>query len=455
MNKIYLEKEQIEFSKLSVIDDVGKVFYYKNKVFRGIYTNKVSKIMELLNSGLIDELMHKKFIPKTKISSYYTDEFPLILEHERVETVSYVYEWTFDMIKDAAKLVLDISDVSLKYGYVLKDCHSYNILFNRCSPLYVDFGSFIKNESYVYPYKEFSDSYIFPLLLLNKKYPSARDILFNVRRMELCDYKYKLLIPAAWIRGIHFWDRVIIKLIGMAYRKKAIGDFLTRYFIKKYRKKIASLRLIEKSEWGAYHHQTINHTGSLINKTSRFQRIYEIVDKLNVASVLEIAGNSGAMSLQLSNNDKIKRIVCTDYDENAINRLYCLIKDNGEMNRHFYKVFPLQLNFTIECQHINLESFVERMKSDLVIAMAITHHLLLSQYVDIERMMDKFYQYTNRYIIVEFMPLGLWGGGEFPPIPSWYTLEWFKENMSKKFHILLEEKLEINRIVLLGEKIDV
>ncbi|MGH2981309.1 MAG: class I SAM-dependent methyltransferase, partial [Solirubrobacterales bacterium] len=44
-----------------------------------------------------------------------------VLRHERVPFVSYPYEWTFEMLRDAALLQLDLQLAALDEGLTLKD----------------------------------------------------------------------------------------------------------------------------------------------------------------------------------------------------------------------------------------------------------------------------------------------------------------------------------------------
>jgi hypothetical protein len=102
------------------------------------------------------------------------------------------------------------------------------------------------------------------------------------------------------------------------------------------------------------------------------------------------------------------------------------------------------------------ESQFKRFNSDVVIALAITHHLLLGQNIHITNIVDTFYNFSSKYLLVEFMPLGLWNGdlnNSNIDIPDWYNLEWFINSFSKKFNILNIEKLEPNRILLICLKI--
>ena len=49
------------------------------------------------------------------------------------------------------------------------------------------------------------------------------------------------------------------------------------------------------------------------------------------------------------------------------------------------------------------------------------------------------------------MPLGLWDGKTAPPVPRWYTIDWFRSSFEKYFNIVLEEKVWENRILFVGE----
>jgi hypothetical protein len=53
-------------------------------------------------------------------------------------------------------------------------------------------------------------------------------------------------------------------------------------------------------------------------------------------------------------------------------------------------------------------------------------------------------------VLIEFMPLGLFDGTSTPPIPSWYSVDWFRSNFAKQFELLQEETLEENRILFVG-----
>src|SRR3954454_15970500 len=64
------------------------------------------------------------------------------LRHERLPFVSYPYEWTFGMLRDAALLQLDLELQALEEGLTLKDATPYNVQFRGSAPVFIDVGSF-------------------------------------------------------------------------------------------------------------------------------------------------------------------------------------------------------------------------------------------------------------------------------------------------------------------------
>jgi hypothetical protein len=87
------------------------------------------------------------------------------------------------------------------------------------------------------------------------------------------------------------------------------------------------------------------------------------------------------------------------------------------------------------------------------VALAITHHLILSQRIGISKVIEILGLYTSKYIIVEFMPLGLYDGTSAPPIPDWYNIESFSFEFSKFFTIIDIHKIDKNRILFTGKKL--
>ena len=90
-----------------------------------------------------------------------------LLEHERVPFVSYPYEWTFSMLRDAALLQLELLLRALEEGLTLKDASPYNVQWRGSQPVFVDVGSFerLREGEPWAGYRQFCTLYLYPLLL--------------------------------------------------------------------------------------------------------------------------------------------------------------------------------------------------------------------------------------------------------------------------------------------------
>src|SRR5205823_6130643 len=89
------------------------------------------------------------------------------LRHERIPFISYAYEWTFSMLKDAALLELDLVFAGLDEGLILKDATPYNVQWRGAHPVFIDIGSFerLRSGEPWAGYRQFCMLYLYPLLL--------------------------------------------------------------------------------------------------------------------------------------------------------------------------------------------------------------------------------------------------------------------------------------------------
>jgi len=85
-----------------------------------------------MDSGLYGTLVEKELlIPHKEMDSS-------LLKPEVVDFISYPYEWSFSMLKDAALTTLKIQRLALDYNMVLKDASAYNIQFYNGKPILID-----------------------------------------------------------------------------------------------------------------------------------------------------------------------------------------------------------------------------------------------------------------------------------------------------------------------------
>ena len=94
-----------------------------------------------------------------------------IIEHRKIEYISYPYEWSFDQLKDAALHHLDFHIYLLDNNATLIDGSAFNIQFDGHKPIFIDLLSIKKYEDGEYwtAHKQFCENFLNPLILKSKK----------------------------------------------------------------------------------------------------------------------------------------------------------------------------------------------------------------------------------------------------------------------------------------------
>jgi hypothetical protein len=460
-------------SPLSFVDEIGNVYIAEKVVYRAIHHDYEAQVMELLGCGLIDELVNKNLFPCTEISNIKIEGYDLILEHKKIDVVIYPYEWSPEMLRKAALCVLTVNEIAAGYGYELKDAHPYNVLFLFGNPVYIDFGSFVKkkNKKLWVAYQEFINCYINPLKLVENEFYTIYKHYFllresiDSRELVRVTSKFYALIP---IRA----SRVLLKILRLYRNGPLLDEDLIRLEIKSgllfqiikkimlnprfpFRQKntkslihcIKSLNLKSKSKWGSYHSDFgFYESDGRISLSNRMQWMLDRVENLAPKTVIELAGNQGVLARSIAKLPCVERVVCTDYDSRAVDEL--LLRINSDE-----KVFMACFDFMFDMKERISKERSNRLKSELVLALAVTHHLILAQKFTLDSIFSALSSFTSKYVIVEFMPLGLWDGSKAVSVPEWYNEQWFSDGFKKYFTIVEKKKLEDNRIAFIGRLI--
>lgn len=453
-------------SPLSSMDEAGRVYMTSDRVLRAVPRAAALRMRALLESGLTDALAEAELMPATRISDRSLPDSALVIEHPRLPYVTYPYEWSFGMLQAAAVCVLDVNSIANRHGYELADCHGFNVVFDGARPHFVDLGSLVFRPAHARGWlalEEFVRFYEYPLKIWSDGGGfMARRLVAASELMSHGDYG---VYRWPWLRGrlagsYDMWRRgwFRYRLISRfnAARVSArlpaglrgLGKlalesrFLPARDLNLSRIRAGILRLSRAGPqgfWSAYQ----GNEESFVD-TPRFRRVAEIIGQARLGSLIELAGNRGWLAGRLLATGAVQRAICTDADEPAIDHAY----------RRSATGDGLLQTAVLDFVHPMVNPFGEppaqRLRCDGVVALAVTHHLLLTQRVPVERMLKTLASYAKRCVFVEFMPLGLWDGTKAPPIPEWYNVDWFRAAFAREFILDHEESLEPNRYLFCG-----
>ncbi|MBL0136478.1 MAG: hypothetical protein IPP79_22115 [Chitinophagaceae bacterium] len=152
------------------------------------------------------------------------------------------------------------------------------------------------------------------------------------------------------------------------------------------------------STWSDYYDHTILGKEYLEAKEKLIQKI---VSPLNFNTVLDLGANDGYFSKLLA--AKGKQVIAADFDSQCINNLYNVIKKEKARN-----IYPVVLDLSNPSASIGFNnsersSFFERANPDLVLALALVHHLAISKNIPLTKQAS-FFASIAPQLIIEFVP---------------------------------------------------
>lgn len=302
------------------------------------------------------------------------------IEHPLVPLITYPFEWTFSMLRDAALLQLDLLETALAEGLTIKDATPYNIQFVGGRPVFIDIGSFEKYRSGEpwLGYRQFCRQFLYPLMLRAWIGVPFQPWLRGDPEGPTADQMRRLL-PArrrASLSGllhVELQARAEAKLQGESVRSSlADAGFSAEMIVSNVRK----LRtLVESLEWGGDEgtwagYMECDHVGR--DRATKAQFLAAAIEADQPRSVLDLGANDGHFSQVAV--EAGAQAVAVDGDEMVLDR--------------FYRSLPAGTPITPVLADLSNPSpsqgwagterpaLFQRTRPDLVVAYGLIHHLI-------------------------------------------------------------------------------
>lgn len=384
-------------------DPSGFVYEKDGAVFRRINKEYFPHYEALMSGGLYDELVRRNLlIPHSEIES--NEDFKII-KPETVPYISYPYEWSFSQYKDAALTTLKIHEIALKHDMMLKDASAYNIQFYKGRPVLIDTLSFEKLDR-TRPwiaYRQFCQHFLAPLSLM-----ALKDIRLNCLMKDYIDGipldLASTLLPKFIGLGLYLNIRLHSKSqqehsgTNKAPQKQFSKDMYISLLsgLQKCVKKCALKK--QHTEWGDYYSFT-NYDDEAF--THKKELVASFLDAAAPSFVVDFGANNGYFSRLASNKGILT--VAYDIDPLAVEYNYLTVKKNKEE-----AILPLICDLTnpppgIGWANKERKSYIERCANSCAMALALIHHLAISNNLPLNKIAD-FFRETSESLIIEFVP---------------------------------------------------
>ncbi|MBO6517276.1 MAG: SAM-dependent methyltransferase, partial [Bacteroidia bacterium] len=353
-------------------------------------------------------LVKKGYLVEHKeVDNKYANAYKTI-QPQAIGFISYPYEWTFGQLKDAALLTLYIQKAALKKEMSLKDASAYNVQIEKGKPVFIDTLSFEKYEEgkpWV-AYKQFCQHFLAPLALASYTDIRAFQLLkSNIDGIPL-DLASKLLPSKTKLKfslatHIHWHARTQEKYAGKQTNEKkgrGVSKMAMLGLIDNLISAVKSLQWKPKgTEWGEYYTFT-NYSNSSFDEKKKLVEQY--IEKADAKSLWDLGANDGTFSSIAA----LKGIptVAFDIDPIAVEKNYRRVRQDK------IDMLPLQLDLTnpsnsIGWAHEERDSLADRGKVDVVMALALIHHIAISNNVPLKKVAE-YLSKLGQHVIIEFVP---------------------------------------------------
>jgi SAM-dependent methyltransferase len=403
----------IEPNNISYRDTAARVVKKESRYYRYIFLEYKAEYDHLMDSGLYSELTNKGLLIEHKEIELDTDD-PKVYKQlfpTQIPFQSYPFEWSYTQWRKAILAYLRINFIALGYGMILKDATPYNFYLAGGKAIMLDTSSFMffkKNDKWI-AYRQFCVEFLSPVALMHYNGPEwSKLTMANSRGMPL-SFVSKQLPLKSWFNlttllHIHIHSKYTghYEPIGIE-NKKDIG--FTREKIKSLQKMIfKTINRWEKpyhfkSHWSTYYENDIESQEYIKDKEGTIRKWLEIIKP---KSVLDLGANTGKFSFIAA--EYAERVISIDGDDKCVD----VIEKKISIRKN--NIFTLIGNVAEPSPAIGFlnsgtKSIYKRGSSDVVLGLALVHHLHISNMLSFDQLSLIFSSFSNEYLIIEFIPI--------------------------------------------------
>jgi hypothetical protein len=402
-------------AEVSFRDPAGFVYTQQGDLRRQVNLVHREHYDRLMTSGLYDELVDARLlIPHEELATggWNPALAYKVIRPDPIELISYPYEWSFSQYRDAALTALEIQQRALTRGMILKDCSVYNLQFHLGRPIFIDtlsFEEYREGEPWV-GYRQFCEHFLAPIALMALKDHRLNQLCrTNIDGIPL-DLAVRLLPLRSWGRwglAMHLQLHERIQrahsprraLQPPARGRLTMSRAALSGLIDSLESTIRSLHCRpQRGGWASYE-EDLPYTPDEVERKGRLVR--DMIETSGARTVWDLGANTGHFSRMAVQSGA--STVAFDSDPACIERIYLDARARGET-----RLLPLVLdlfNPSPPAGWMNRErsSIFDRGSPELVMALALVHHLAFAGNQPMENLADFFGRLTP-WLLIEFVP---------------------------------------------------
>jgi len=398
-------------------DPSGQVFARNGRIYRSVFEHGVKEFVAARDAGVYNKLITDGLLvshEEVDFGDWAPKGTVFCLTHPRIPMVSYPWEWPFSLLKDAALIHLDAMEALIPLGFWLRDASAFNAQFDGDGVCLIDtlsVGRRVPDSPWV-AYGQFCSHFLAPLALA--AYGDVRTL--SLWRNYIDGYPLDLVA-----RFLPFWRRyrpgLFMHLIlharaqSMADRKEDIGktksvrkakvsDHGLIGIVQSLHKTVEGIKWKRTSEiWEEYGEIRTYQAEDVAKKSEYVDRV---VKRLQPKVVWDLGANTGEFSLIAASHGAF--VVSIDGDPACTEQLYKKVSTETKLRG----VLPLTMDLANPSPGLGWRSqerfsLEDRGPVDLVLALALVHHLVFSCCVPLS-LIAEWFGGLGKHLLVEFVP---------------------------------------------------
>ena len=394
-------------------DPSGFLFTKGGKLYRQVNQCCSKDYDALMASGLYSELTARGLLvphEEVDLSLASRKGAHKVIEPTFIQFSSYPYEWCFSELKDAALATLEIQKAAIKRNMTLKDASAYNIQFRGTTPVFIDTLSFTEygeGEPWI-AYRQFCQHFLAPLALMAR----TDERLASLFRLYVDGIPLDLaskLLPSRTRLSFGLLTHIHLHALSQRHYAQASPQKLTK---PRHMNRNSMLALLDSltsvvkglkwrpagTEWADYYDDT-NYTKQSLDLKQ--QLVAGFVERIKPRTVWDLGANIGMFSRIAVGGGALA--IAFDVDPAAVERNYLACREKKET-----RILPLVMDLTnpsasLGWGHGERMSMLERGPADMMFALALVHHLAISNNVPFAMIAD-FFARACGCLVIEFVP---------------------------------------------------
>jgi ribosomal protein L11 methylase PrmA len=394
-------------------DPAGFVFTRNGSVYRQIEADGLEDYRALMASGLYDELVDGHLLvphEEKPLDRAYSPSARAVIEPVRIPFISYPYEWCFGQLKDAALATLEVQRRAVQRGLVLKDASAFNIQFLDGHPTLVDTLSLARYQEGTpwIAYRQFCQHFLAPLALMSRVDVRAGQLFrSNLDGIPL-DLASRLLparsrLAFSLLVHVHLHAKSLRRFSATSGPSRLSAGKVSRTalegLIESLKSSVESCRAPSgATQWSGYESE---HNYSDEGMRAKERLVSGLLESIRPATVWDLGANTGHFSRLAARAGA--HVLALDGDPGAVEILYARLRNEREGRIH-----PLLMDLANPSPsqgwaHAERRSLTERGPADVVLALALVHHLAITHNVPLPDLAG-WLATLGRRLIVEFVP---------------------------------------------------